>query len=105
MLKINKSPTFKYTVAVNTAAIQGDFEALFEALPTDELDKLDDGQPGAWKKVLARVTKAFGAVEIEGESFDSDSPGALDKLTRWPGVGAAMLRAYYAGLWENTQGN
>lgn len=105
MLKIEKAPTFQATVTVNTAAIKGDFKATFEALPTDELAKLDNGEALAWKAVLARVVRGFEAVDIEGEQIEGNQPEGLDRLIRWPGVGAAMLRAYYAGLWEAGQGN
>jgi len=104
MLKIESKPQFSTMVKVNTAAIQGDFQVVFEALPDDELQPLDDGQAGSWKKLLQRVVVSFETVQVCGESVEG-YPTNLPKLIRWPGVGAAMVSAYYKGLWENTQGN
>lgn len=105
MLIIDKSPTFESTVKVHTAAIKGEFKAKFVALPTDELAALDNGDASGWKALLGKVVKGFDQVQIDGEAVSGDQPGGLDKLIRWPGVGAAMVAAYYKGLWEASQGN
>lgn len=105
MLKIDTKPVFDATVRVNTAAIQGDFRATFEALPSDELQALDDGSDGAWKKLLARVVVATEPVHIGGQPVEGHTPEGLAALIRWPGVGAAMCAAYYKGLWEAAAGN
>lgn len=106
MLKIQKNPTFTATVTVATAAIKGSFDVVFEALPSDELEQLDTGAPKAWKDVLARVVRSIDpeGIEIEGEPLGGTA-AQLAALTRWPGVGAAMLSSYYAGLWGAAQGN
>lgn len=105
MLRIDAEPTFTTTVKVNTKAIQGEFDVEFLALPTDELEALDTGEAKAWRKVLERVVRSFGPVEVAGQRIDSVVPGDLQKLIRWPGVGPAMLAAYYNGLWSEAQGN
>lgn len=105
MLKIDKAPKFSALVTVNTAAIKGEFNVHFEALPSDELAELDKGEAGDWKRVLARVVRGFDPVEVCGETVDSTKADELAKLIRWPGVGAAMLAAYYKGLWEAGSGN
>ena len=105
MLKIQSEPTFTATVKVNTAAIKGEFDVEFLALPTDELEALDTGEPKAWKAVLGRVVRGFDQVEIAGERIDGVEPDGLQRLIRWPGVGPAMLTAYYNGLWSEAQGN
>lgn len=104
MLTID-NPSFTATVTVSTAAIKGDFKCDFMALPTDELALLDNGEPLAWKAVLAKVVRGFEPVKVCGETIDGSQADALAKLLRWPGVGAAMLRAYYSGLWDNAAGN
>jgi hypothetical protein len=104
MFKIDATPTFMALVRVNTAAIKGEFNVCFVALPTDELAELDDGAADAWRKVLARVVASFDACELAGEQL-AGAQADLPRLIRWPGVGAAMLRAYYQGLWEAASGN
>lgn len=104
MFKIEAKPTFSALVRVSTQAIKGEFNVLFLALPSDELAELDDGAADAWKKVLARVVVSFDPCELAGEQL-AGSPADLPRLIRWPGVGAAMLRGYYAGLWETASGN
>lgn len=105
MLKIVTDPKFNTTVKVNTLAIQGEFPATFRVLPSDELKALDDGQADGWKALLARVVINAGPVEIAGAAVRGDTPGGLADLIRWPGVGPAMLAAYWAGLYEAAQGN
>ena len=104
MFKIEAQPVFQSKVTVNTAALKLDFTATYVALPSDELAELDDGSPEAWKKVLARVVRSFDACEVAGEQL-AGTAADLPRLIRWPGVGAAMLRTYYSGLWESAAGN
>ncbi len=105
MLKIEAEPVFEVAVQVNTAAIKGSFKAQFLALPTDELEKLDTGAASAWREVLKRVVRGFEPVQVCGEWVDGEQADGLAKLLRWPGVGPAMLGAYYRGLWEAASGN
>lgn len=105
MLKIDADPKFTTTVKVNTKAIQGEFPATFRVLPSDELAQLDDGKPDSWKALVNRVVVDAGPVEIAGAAVRGDTPAGLADLIRWPGIGPAMLAAYWAGLYEAAQGN
>ena len=105
MLKIDADPKFTTTVKVNTKAIQGEFPATFTVLPSDELAKLDDGKPDSWKALLQRVVRDAGPVDIAGAVVRGDTPAGLADMMRWPGIGPAMLAAYWAGLYEAAQGN
>lgn len=105
MLKIDANPKFTTTVKVNTKAIQGEFPATFRVLPSDELAQQDDGKPDSWKQLLQLVVLDAGPVEIAGAAVRGDTPAGLADLIRWPGVGPAMLSAYWAGLYEAAQGN
>lgn len=100
MLKINVSPEFTNTVKVTTKALQGEFPCYYRVLPVEELDKLDDGKPNSWRLLLAKVVVKFEPIEIGGEVVST-----LEQLIRWPGVGPAMLAAYWSGLYEAAQGN
>lgn len=105
MLKIESNPKFTATVRVNTAAIKGEFQVTYLAKPTDELDALDNGEPRAWREVLKAVVVDSDPVEINGTPVRADTPAGLADLVRWPGVGPAMLAAYWQGLWGEAQGN
>lgn len=105
MLKIDADPKFSATVKVNTLAIQGEFPAKFRVLPSDELAALDDGKPDSWKALLQRVVVDAGPVDIAGQAVRGDTPAGLADMIRWPGMGPAMLAAYWAGLYEAAQGN
>lgn len=108
MLKLLAKPQFLTRVEVHTAAIQGDFSMMAYAYRTSELKALEDrtqqdgsGVAGFLKEVVASVAE----VELPDASLPKTLPDAIDALCDYPGVGVAMQRAYYRGLWEEQAKN
>lgn len=103
MLKITKNPEFTTTVHVRTAHTSGSFPATFKAMPSSELAELEKKAAAAGRGtagILPDVTVRFSDVELPGNTNPT-----LDQLLDQPGVGPAMVAAYYRGLWEEQQGN
>lgn len=110
MLKIVRHPVFTAPVLLNTLVLKGEFDVSFVALPTSELKALEkDGlEQGLTLQhaTLRGVVKGWTALEIDGQPFPFVSiEDSLPKLLDQPGVGPAMLKAYYRALWEEASGN
>lgn len=107
-LKIVSRPKYATTVDVRTLHLQGSLQVTFIALAQSEIRALEqravDEGLNVQKVVLAEVVKDHEAVEINGQQVPF-GPASLDKLLDYPGIGPAILRRYYASLWEETQGN
>lgn len=103
MLKIVNRPEFTQPVVMRTAHTQGDFWARFVALPSSELRALE-AQAAAEGKglagVLPHVTLEIGDIELPGNPTPT-----LEQALDHPGIGPAMVDAYYRGLWQEKQGN
>lgn len=107
-LKIVSKPKYTTKVDVRTLHLQGSLEVTFIALAQSEIQALEKraalGELNVQKVVLREVVHSHEAVEINGELVPH-STTSLDRLLDYPGIGPAMLRRYYASLWEETQGN
>jgi hypothetical protein len=105
MLKIDARPHFEMPVTVATRAIRGTFTVTFMAMPDHELEQLQaraDQNPKHW---LHAVVARFQDVEIAGELIDGSTDDGLQRLLSWPGIGPAMVNAYFRGLWEEAEKN
>lgn len=103
MLTIINRPEFDTTVPVRTAHTRGEFKARFVALPVDELRALELAAQAEGKGlsgILPTVT-----VSVSDFALPDGKPATLDNLLNYPGVGPAMVKAYYDGLWNEQQGN
>lgn len=102
MLKIVQRPAFTVTVMVNTLHTQGEFKMDCVALPQSELDAIDKKAiaEGRSYGVLREAVTKLRELELPGNPLPNVAQ-ALD----YPGLGAAMLQAYYRGLYEEQQGN
>lgn len=107
-LNIQHLPTFSMDVEINTRAIQGVVEVQFVAKRTSELKDIEQrvqsdgtGVAGFLKAVVVQV----GQAQLPDGPLASDAPTAIDQLTDWPGIGVAIQKAYYRGLWEEQAKN
>lgn len=107
-LNIQAEPTFSMDVEINTRAIQGVIEVDFVAKRTSELKGIEQrvqqdgsGVAGFLKSVVVGV----GTVELPDGPLAIDVSKAIDQLTDWPGIGVAIQKAYYRGLWEEQAKN
>lgn len=102
MLKIVQRPEFTVSVTVNTLHTQGSFRMACVALPLSELEAIDKKAMAEGRSygVLREVVTALHELELPGDAAPTVA-AALD----YPGLGAAMLQAYYRGLYEEQQGN
>lgn len=107
-LKIVSRPKYTTTVEVRTLHLQGSLQVTFIALAQSEIRALEqraaDEGLNVQKVVLDEVVCEHETVEINGHLVPYSST-SLGKLLDYPGVGPAILRRYYASLWEETQGN
>ncbi len=108
MLKVIANPTFTNSVVVNTKALQGSFNVVFIAKPSSECKRLEaaaiergDGPQG----LLFDVVQSHEEVEVFGEALRTAGADSIRRLLDIPGVGPAMLKAYYNGMWEEASGN
>lgn len=105
MLTVDQAPKFTMPVAVNTAAIKGSFMATFVALPNSQLKRIDEEVAEAKTGIAGFVERvALSVSEVDLPLTLSDTP-TVAELTDWPGIGGAMQKAYYKGLWEEQEKN
>lgn len=107
-LKIVDRPEFEATVVVNTRHLKGDFKARFVALPGSRIKAAEEAAIQAGKGpegLLFDVCTWFEPVELPEGPLNHVDGGSLAKLLDYPGIGPAMVKAYYRALWEETQGN
>lgn len=107
-LKIVARPEFETTVVVNLAYLKGDFKARYVALPIDELQQMERKGIAAGlgpSAILFDVCTWFGDVELPSGPLTYDGTPSLTRLLNHQGLGPAMVKAYYAALWEEASGN
>lgn len=109
MLKIIARPEFDQTVTVNTKHLKGEFGARFVALPQSEISAIEAKLKAEGKgpqDLVYHVCVGHDTVDMAGEAVEYKAGGlSLAVLLDYPGIGPAMLKAYYAGLWEEASGN
>jgi hypothetical protein len=109
MLKIVSRPEFEQKVVVNTKHLKGEFVARFVALPQSEISAIEAkliAERKGPQDLVHHVCVGHDTVDMLGEAVEYSAGGlSLTKLLDYPGIGPAMLKAYYAGLWEEASGN
>lgn len=114
MLKIDKAPKFTMDVTVNTAALKGTFKVTYIAMPSKALIEIEDrvgkegtGVAGFLGYVVFDVAEIDLPINLPTRpdgTFETPTD-AVQALVDWPGVGPAMQKAYYRGLWEEEEKN
>lgn len=109
MMNIEEKPSFVTTATVNTAALKGTVKARFAVLPNSEGRALEEkviqdgsGAPGFVQVVAVEVLEHTLPVKLPEGLTGAELVSAL---LDWPGVGPAMQKAYYKGLFEEAEKN
>lgn len=110
MLRIDDNLTFTRRVKINLVGLQAEFDAHLRLLPADEVEAMQkDVAEGRMSGLdfARRVLAGWpdGAVgNAAGEPMPPDEAG-IAALLRMPGVPAAVIRAFWGGYDEATEGN
>lgn len=110
MLRLDPNLTFDARARIALGGLTADFGVRCRLLDVEQLERLQEQQASG-----AIDSREFIAAWLvgwaEGEVCDADgtplpfTPGNLDALLRMPGAAVALVRAFYSGYDEATEGN
>ena len=110
MLRLTDHIEFEATATIRLKGLKSSFKVLCRLLPTDELQALQDKQAKG-ELTPAQFVQTFvvgwpkGQVRDAADNEVPFSDAALGKLLTVPGAPVALVRAFYAGYEEATEGN
>lgn len=110
MLRLQATTTFDAVARINLKGLKAEFTVTFRLVPTDELKALQEQQQAGTLKpedFVAAVAVGWpaGAVCNSKDLPLTFSLETLSAVQAVPGATLAMIRAFYSGYDEATEGN
>ncbi len=106
MLTLSDDIRFESECKIDLKAFKADFRGIFRLLPDDQVDALlKQNLPSKDFARRVLVDWVFGDVKNPAGEPVTFSPESLEQVLNWPGAPMAIVRGFFKGYQEATEGN